>query len=74
MSFSVRSSKLRPLATPALLIRTVGFPMDERISLAAEAIAAVEVMSHLKKCTFDAVFGGVSLKFIEGGGDGVYRF
>jgi hypothetical protein len=40
-----------PRATPALLIRTVGFPSVDRIEDAAEAMASGELRSHLKKRT-----------------------
>jgi hypothetical protein len=51
MSFSVDSRMVLPRATPALLIRTVGFPSVDRIEDAAEAMASGELRSHLKKRT-----------------------
>jgi hypothetical protein len=48
MSFSVLSRIVRPRATPALLMRTVGFPSVERIWEAAEAIEEGEERSQLK--------------------------
>ena len=51
MSFSVVSSIVLPRATPALLIRTVGFPREERMEDAALAMAEGEERSHLKKRT-----------------------
>lgn len=51
MSFSVESRMVLPRATPALLMRTVGLPREERMASAAEAIALGEDRSHLKKWT-----------------------
>lgn len=53
MSFSVDSRIVLPRATPALLMRTVGLPSEERMDEAAEAMASGSVRSHLKKRTDD---------------------
>ena len=52
-----------PRATPALLIRIVGWPRVERMDEAAEAIAEGEERSHLKRRTDGGavVFEGMGL-------------
>ena len=53
MSFSVVSRMVFPRATPALLMRTVGLPREERMDDAAVAMEVGEERSHLKKRTED---------------------
>jgi hypothetical protein len=48
MSFSVLSRIVRPLTTPALLMRTVGLPSVERTCEAAEEMDSVEDRSQWK--------------------------
>lgn len=50
-SFSVVSRIVLPRATPALLMRMVGFPSVERMEAAAEEMEDGEERSHLKKRT-----------------------
>lgn len=48
MSFSVLSRMVRPRATPALLMRTVGLPSVERTLEAADAMDEGEDRSQWK--------------------------
>jgi hypothetical protein len=64
MSDSVLSRMDFPFATPALLIRTVGFPKCALISEDADAMEAGEARSHLKNLTVGWAILTVSFVFL----------